>query len=110
MSGNAGVVKADAATKKSYKGGWLDKDLRRANGRVGFSNKPKPWAPGPVWDAPPEAAVKDGWVTSSGGSRFQVCTSCGAWSGLARIATESAGEGSFVLVERQYTKRGCECT
>ena len=99
----------EAATKKSYKGGWLDKDLRRANGRVGFAagSKPRPEPLNELWAGLPSATIVDGWVTARDGSRFRVCPGCGAWTGLAKIARQI--EDHLLFTERFYAKRGCEC-
>lgn len=109
MQSAAPVV--EAATKKSYKGGWLDKDLRRANGRVGFAagSKPRPEPLNELWVDLHPANVVDGWVTSPDGSQFRVCPDpeCGAWTGEARIAHVT--DDVITFTTRLYAKRGCEC-
>ena len=97
------------ATKKNYKGGWLDPQLRAANGRMGFSPKPRPWAPtSNQWEGRPPATLDhESHVTAADGSRFEVCPGCGAWTGKA-IVIETLADRTFE-VHRDYAKRGCNC-
>lgn len=93
----------EPATKTKYKGGWLDKDLRRANSRQRLSAPPAASRLSLVW-APTDRAPHTDWVTTSRGSRFEI-KPCGHWSGRCEIVTDEDKPAA----ERFYQLKVCRC-